>query len=88
MNFHNGGSLPVYEVIQPNVNKKTDYYLQEKFMKNLKIALERKSKESEELQAEINAFRTKSNERYFKLKKQFADKLGLKTQTIHDSDEE
>ena len=80
--------MPVYEVIQPNVNKKTDYYLQEKFMKNLKIALERKSKESEELQAEINAFRTKSNERYFKLKKQFADKLGLKTQTIHDSDEE
>ena len=84
-NFHHGGNLPVYQVIPPNISKKTDYYLQDKFMKNLKNALDRKSKESDELQAEINAFRTKSNERYFKLKKQLG-KLGL--QTSSGSDEE
>ena len=81
--FKYGGTLPVFDVIEPNVNKETDFYMKEKFMEKFKEALDRKEKASADLQTEIGEIANRSIERYSKLKKQFA-KLGLMSQMSRD----
>eukprot|EP00093_Oithona_nana_P013416 13416.XXX_658416_657661_1 [CDS] Oithona nana genome sequencing. len=81
--FKYGGTLPVFDVIEPNVNKETDFYMKEKFMEKFKEALDRKEKASADLQTEIGEIAHRSIERYSKLKKQFS-KLGLMSQMSHD----
>ena len=88
--FQYGGTLPVFDVIEPNVNKETDYYMKEKFMEKFREALNRKEKASNELQTEIDEIAERSLERYSKLKKQLG-KMGLSTQVsrgIIDSDDD
>ena len=85
--FCYGGTVPVFAVIDPNVNKETSYYVKERIMEKLQDALKRKEQESLNLQNEIAEIRHKTSERYFKLKKQFA-KFGLRTQTIYASEDE
>ena len=88
--FQHGGTLPVFDVIEPNVNKETDYYMKEKFMEKFREALNRKEKASNELQTEIDEIAERSLERYSKLKKQLG-KMGLSTQVsrgIIDSDDD